>query len=354
VKLFMILVKTEEMPFTIVEKVFVVVDSVFVFMKLVVTVAALPFTVLVREMLLVVVAIDKLFVVFVAIRDIVEGERFVAFRFVIVALLVVLFVAIRLVAVKLVNIAEMALSVVANRLVKKPLVVVELVMVALADTSDPVVVSPVVLVVLAFVVLAFTIFELRRFVFITFAAVVPSKLKLVNPLIVVVETIPSTMLVIKLVVDEKDRVFVVVAVIRDDREVVEITPFMLVVMIPVEVAKVTELFDITDDVATTPLTVVVRVLPDSVVVREFIILANSVVTPLTIEVRVLVVVDKEFVFMIVVVPIDPAIFEVNTFEVLDSEFVAFKFVTERLVAVAFVALRLFTDIELNIGLFVKE
>jgi hypothetical protein len=69
--------------------------------------------------------------------------------------------------------------------------------------------------------------------------VVPSKDILVKPLIVVVETIPSTVEVIKLVEDEKLRLLVVVAAIKLAKLVVEITPFTLLVIIPVLVAKLT-------------------------------------------------------------------------------------------------------------------
>jgi hypothetical protein len=236
VREFMILANNVETPFTILANVFVVVLNVFVFMKLVVTVAGLPFTVLVSERLLVVVAIVKLFIVFVAIAAIVFAPRFVADRFVMVALLVVEFAAIRLVAVS-------------------------------------------------------------KLVFITFAAVVPRRERLVRLFIVVVEIIPSTVLVMRLVVDEKLSAFVVVAAMSEARDEVEITPFTLVVMIPVLVANDTALEDITDDVATTPFTVVVSTLPLSVVVREFMILATRVETPFTIEAKVLVVVERVLVFM---------------------------------------------------------
>jgi hypothetical protein len=93
--------------------------------------------------------------------------------------------------------------------------------------------------------------------------VVPSKDKLVKPLILVVEVIPLTVLVIKFVVDEKESVLVVVAAIKLAKLVVAITPLILVVITPVEVAKVTELLEITLLVATTPFTVVVKVLPES-------------------------------------------------------------------------------------------
>jgi hypothetical protein len=118
----------------------------------------------------------------------------------------VLLVVVALIAVKLVKIAEMAFSNVAKKLVE-----VEFVRVAFVAVS--------------------------KLVFITFAAVVPSKLKLVRPFIVVVETMPSTVLVIRFVVDEKLSVFVVVAAMRLARLVVDTLPFTVVVMMAVEVAK---------------------------------------------------------------------------------------------------------------------
>ena len=114
---------------------------------------------------------------------------------------------------------------------------------------------------LALVVLAFKIFVLILLANILAATVVPSKDKLVSPLMVAVLVMPSTVLVIKLVVDEKLKVFVVVAEMSEAMEVVEITPFTLVVITPVEVEKVTRLLDMTDEVADTPFTVVVKVFP---------------------------------------------------------------------------------------------
>jgi hypothetical protein len=105
--------------------------------------------------------------------------------------------------------------------------------------------------------------------------VVPSKERLVNPFIVVVEVIPFTVLVIKLVVDEKLRLLVVVAAIRLAREVVEITPFTLLVINPVLVAKVTLLLDTIDVVAVTPFTTLVKILPVTDWVNELIILVNA-------------------------------------------------------------------------------
>jgi hypothetical protein len=127
-----------------------------------------------------------------------------------------------------------------------------------------VVVRPVVFVVDALVVLAFTILLFSKLVFIIFAAVVPSRDKLVSPFMVVVEIIPFTVDVIRLVVDENESVFVVVAAIKLAKDVVEVTPLTLVVMMPVDVANDTELFDMTELVATTPFTVVVSVFPERV------------------------------------------------------------------------------------------
>jgi hypothetical protein len=123
---------------------------------------------------------------------------------------------------------------------------------------------------------------------------------------------------------------------RDEREVVATNPLMLVVNTPVLVAKVTALLDITLLVALTPFTVVVSVLPLSVVVRELMMFVNSVVTPFTILAKVLVVVESEFELMIVLVPIDPPMFEVKILEELERELVVFKFKVVILSAVNFV------------------
>jgi hypothetical protein len=107
------------------------------------------------------------------------------------------------------------------------------------------------------------------------------------------DCIPFTIVEKVLVVVE--RVLVVVAGISEARLVVDITPFTLDVMIDVEVAN-DKLFEpMTLLVATTPFTVVVRVLPERVVVSEFMMLVNSVETPFTIDWRVLVVVAKVFI-----------------------------------------------------------
>lgn len=111
------------------------------------------------------------------------------------------------------------------------------------------------------VVLALSVFAVILLAIILAAVVVPSNEILLNPLIVVVETIPSTIEVIRLVVDEKLRLLVVVAAISDAKLEVEITPLILVVMIPVEVAKVTELFEIIVLVPIDPPTLLVNILP---------------------------------------------------------------------------------------------
>ena len=74
---------------------------------------------------------------------------------------------------------------------------------------------------------------------------------------------------------------------------------------------------ITDDVATTPLIVVVRVLPDNVCENELMIFATAEDTPLIIDWNVFVVVDTVFEFMIDVVDTNPLIFVVTTFPVDD-------------------------------------
>lgn len=76
------------------------------------------------------------------------------------------------------------------------------------------------------------------------------------------------------------------------------------------------------------------------------ILVSNVDTPFTIEAKVLVVVEREFELIIVVVPIDPAKLEVNVFVAELRVLEAFKLVTVRLVVVELiklllVALRLF-------------
>lgn len=137
----------------------------------------------------------------------------------------------------------------------------------------------------AFKLFVFVLLAFSKLVFIVFAVVVPSNERLVSPFIVAVEVIPSTILVIRFVVDEKLSELVVVAAMSDARLEVEITPLTLVVMIPVLVEKVIELLEITDDVALTPLIVVVNTLPVSVVVNEFIILATLDVMPFIIVVK---------------------------------------------------------------------
>jgi hypothetical protein len=72
------------------------------------------------------------------------------------------------------------------------------------------------------------------------------------------------------------------------------TPFTLVVITPVLVAKLSPLLEITDDVAMTPFTVVVSTFPESVVVRELMMLVKAVEIPLTILAKVLVVVERVF------------------------------------------------------------
>jgi hypothetical protein len=69
--------------------------------------------------------------------------------------------------------------------------------------------------------------------------------------------------------------------IKEDKVVVEMTPLTLEVIIPVLVAKLTVLFDITEVVATTPFTVVVSVLPLSDVVKLLIILVKADDIPFT-------------------------------------------------------------------------
>jgi hypothetical protein len=240
-------------------------------------------------------------------------------------------------------------------------VVRELIMLAKSVETPFTILANVLVVVESILVFTAVVVAITPFTLLVITLAKLSKPLLFMMLNVVVAGVPFVVFtrVMALVVLEFVSKFVVVAAISEARDEVDITPFTLVVMIPVDVANDTELFDMTELVATTPFTVVVSVLTLSVVVREFIMLVNNVVTPFIIEAKVFVVVDRVFVFIIVVVPIDPAIFEVNTFALLDSEFVAFKFATDKLVAVTLEANTLvaFTAeavTVLNIGLAVKE
>ena len=93
-----------------------------------------------------------------------------------------------------------------------------------------------------------------------------------------VDMTPFTLLVITLPSDNTLLLLIKLKVVVDN------TPLILLfkVMVLVVLALVKTLDPITDDVALTPLTVVVNVLPDKVVVSELIILAIAEVTPLTI------------------------------------------------------------------------
>jgi hypothetical protein len=190
------------------------------------------------------------------------------------------------------------------------------------------------LVIVALVLTRFVVLVLLTFnklALIIFPVVVPSKDKLVNPLTVVVDTTPSTILVIRFVVDEKLKLFVVVAATKLARDVVETTPFTLLVITPVLVEKVTVLLDMTDDVALTPFIVVVNTFPVREVVRELMILAIALVTPLTIVAKVLVVVESVFV-------VDEASNEL-------------KFPITALVIVAFAALKFIVLVVVAVSIF---
>jgi hypothetical protein len=117
------------------------------------------------------------------------------------------------------------------------------------------------------------------------------------------------------------------------------TPFTeLVRVIVFVVLALIRVFDeMTDDVATTPLTVVVRVLPERVCVNEFIIFITAEDIPFIIFVNVLVLVATVLLVMILVVAKEPPRLEVSTFAILDKIFVVNKFATERFVAVALVS-----------------
>jgi hypothetical protein len=132
-------------------------------------------------------------------------------------------------------------------------------------------------------------------------------------LVLVVAMTPLVVLVkIKLlVVVERLRVLVVVEV-SPESVVVEITPLMLVVKRLVVVEKVTELLEITDEVAETPFTVVVSIFPLSVVERELMMLVKSDCTPFTSVEKVFVVVLSvlEFTKLVVVVATFPFTLEV--------------------------------------------
>jgi hypothetical protein len=157
----------------------------------------------------------------------------------------------------------------------------------------------------------------------------------------------------RLVVDEKLSVFVVVAAISEARDDVEMTPFTLVVMIPVDVAKLTVLAEMTDVVATTPFTVVVKVFPVSVVLRELIMLAKAEDIPFTIVEKVLVVVDMVLVVLAAIAAtVDEDRFV--AFRLVVERFADDKFVVVAFVRVAFVAVKLVNIADIAFSIDVKR
>lgn len=111
--------------------------------------------------------------------------------------------------------------------------------------------------------------------------------------------------------------------------VVEITPFTLEVNIPVEVENDAVLFEITDDVAVTPLIVVVRVLPVRDWVKLLIMLATEERAPLTSVVRLFPVEVATLLLIILLVATEPPIFEVRVLLVFVRVFGTERLVTER-------------------------
>jgi hypothetical protein len=193
----------------------------------------IPLTILVKELVLVAIV----FVVLEAMALIVFWDKLFAFKvvmlaLVIVALLDIIFCKLEVVAIKLLVARLVPVAFVKSKFCIKPLMAVKVLVKKLP------------------VLFRFSV------------VVVPVKFKLLSPSILVVETMPLIIEVIKLVVDEKLKLLVVVAAISEAKEVVEIIPFTSVVMMPVDVAKDTVLFEITELVAITPLIVVVKVLPE--------------------------------------------------------------------------------------------
>jgi hypothetical protein len=153
---------------------------------------------------------------------------------------------------------------------------------------------------------------------------------------VVVDTLPFTFDVITFTADCKSLLFTNCAVVD------EITPFVFDIRVKelVDVDTVKLLLVIIELVATTPFIILVNVFPVADWVKEFIKLVKAEVTPFTIFANELVVVEITFEFIIVEVPIDPPTFEVIVFTKEDSIFETDKFVTARLVPVAFVKVKL--------------
>jgi hypothetical protein len=92
----------------------------------------------------------------------------------------------------------------------------------------------------------------------------------------------------------------------------------LIVVVSVAPLVVRALDEITDDVAVTPLIVVVNVLPESDCVKELIIEVATEVIPLTIVSRIFADDDATFEVTIVDVAIDPPRFEVSILALAES------------------------------------
>lgn len=156
---------------------------------------------------------------------------------------------------------------------------------------------------------------------------------------VVVATLPFTVEVStnEFVEVETVSAFVVPLFIILCKSVEVATPFTVEVSIVPE-ADIS-LDEITDEVATTPLIVVVSVLPERVCVNEFIKFTTADDIPFIIDAKVLVVVEIVFEFIIEVVETDPPILLVIVLADEESvfgtdKFVKVAFVPEMLVIVA--------------------
>ena len=146
------------------------------------------------------------------------------------------------------------------------------------------------------------------------------KFRLLELISEVVDVLPFTILVNSLTADVNWFWFTNSAV------VVAITPFTFVVsskeLVEVEIVRV--LLVMMEVVATKPLIFVVNTFPDADWVNEFMKLTIFEAIPFTNEVNELEVVAKELELIIVVVPTDPAMFEVKVFVLEIRELLIFK------------------------------
>jgi hypothetical protein len=147
-------------------------------------------------------------------------------------------------------------------------------------------------------------FEALKLVVNMFAAlVVPVRVRLFREEMVVVAITPLTFRVRRFVAVAYERFVVVVAAISEASEVVATTPLTVVVMTPVLVAYETVFPVMIDEVAETPLIVVVKTLPREDCVKVSIIFTIAEETPFTIVVKVFVEVETEFVITTVAVAV---------------------------------------------------